>query len=63
MGYVYTLPEKEQEALVEAGRLSVKELRLIDRSEHEELDEYHKVYTPRRRDAAPYNGRVRMLRH
>lgn len=43
MGYVYTLPEKEQEALVEAGRLSVKELRCIDRAEHEALDDYHKV--------------------
>lgn len=47
MGWVYSLPEKEQEALVEAGRISVKELRYIDdRSEHEALDEYHKVYAP-----------------
>lgn len=46
MGYVYTLPEKEQEALVEAGRLSVKELRCIDRAEHEALDDYHKVDWP-----------------
>lgn len=44
MGYVYSLPDKEQEALVEAARLSVKELRSIDRAEHEALDEYHKAY-------------------
>lgn len=43
MGYVYTLPEHEQEALVEAGRLSVKELRGIDHTEHAALDDYHKV--------------------
>lgn len=43
MGYVYSLPEHEQEALVEAGRLSVKELRGIDNAEHAALDAYHKV--------------------
>lgn len=43
MGYVYSLPDHEQEALVEAGRLSVKELRAIDNAEHAALDEYHKV--------------------
>ncbi|KAL1528286.1 hypothetical protein AB1Y20_009643 [Prymnesium parvum] len=42
MGYVYHLPEKEQEALVECARLTVKELRDVDRVEHAALDEYHK---------------------
>lgn len=43
MGYVYSLPEKEQEALVEVARITVTEMRRIDRTDHRELDEYHKV--------------------
>lgn len=44
MGYVYSLPAKEQEALVELARLTIKEMRDIDRAEHGALDEYHKVH-------------------
>lgn len=43
-GYVYSLPEREQEALVELSRLTMKEMRDVDRGEHAALDEYHKVY-------------------
>lgn len=42
-GYFYSLPPKEQEALVELARISVGELRAIDRADHATLDEYHKV--------------------
>lgn len=42
-GLFYALPEKEQEALVELARLTVKEMRDIDRADHRALDEYHKV--------------------
>lgn len=42
-GWFYTLPAKEQEALVEAARVSVSEMRGIDRNDHRTLDEYHKV--------------------
>lgn len=42
-GWFYGLPEKEQEALVELARTTVKEMRGIDRSDHRNLDEYHKV--------------------
>lgn len=43
VGWFYGLPEREQEALVELARLSVKEMRDIDRNDHRTLDEYHKV--------------------
>lgn len=43
VGWFYGLPEKEQEALVELARTTVKEMRDIDRSDHRALDEYHKV--------------------
>lgn len=42
-GWFYKLPEKEQEALVELARVTVKEMRDIDRNDHRTLDEYHKV--------------------
>lgn len=44
VGWFYQLPEKEQEALVEAARLTVKEMRDIDKADHKALDEYHKVH-------------------
>lgn len=37
----YKLPPKEQEALVEFARRSVKEMRDLDRLDHRSLDEYH----------------------
>lgn len=43
VGWFYGLPEKEQEALVELARTTVKEMRDIDRNDHRTLDEYHKV--------------------
>lgn len=43
VGWFYTLPEKEQEALVELARTTVKDMRHIDQSDHRELDEYHKL--------------------
>lgn len=43
VGYFYSLLEKEQEALVELARVTVKELRDIDRADHSSLDQYHKV--------------------
>lgn len=43
VGWFYGLPEREQEALVELARRTVKEMRSIDRSDHCTLDEYHKV--------------------
>lgn len=45
IGWFYKLPQKEQEALVEVARVSVAEMRTIDRSDHRALDEYHKVCT------------------
>lgn len=41
VGYLYSLPEKEQEALVELARVTVKELRGVDGEDHRNLDEYH----------------------
>lgn len=41
-GYIYSLPPHEQEALVEVARVTVKEMRDIDRLDHAALDEYHK---------------------
>lgn len=42
VGWMYSLPEHEQEALVEIARLSVTEFRHVDRADHANLDEYHK---------------------
>lgn len=42
-GWFHTLPEREQEALVELARTTVREMRHIDASDHVALDEYHKV--------------------
>lgn len=42
-GYIYTLPPHEQEALVELARVTVDEMRDVDRLEHAALDEYHKL--------------------
>jgi hypothetical protein len=42
-GWFHALPPHEQEALVELARLSVKEMRDIDRADHAELDQYHKA--------------------
>lgn len=42
-GFFHTLPEKEQEALVELARTTVKEMRDGDALEHRALDEYHKA--------------------
>lgn len=42
-GWFYTLPEREQEALVELSRTTVKEMRDIDRGEHHALDEYNQA--------------------
>lgn len=42
VGWFYTLPEREQEALVELARVMVKETRDADRGDHRALDEYHK---------------------
>lgn len=43
IGYFYTLPVREQEALVELARSTVREMRDVDRADHATLDEYHKV--------------------
>lgn len=43
IGYFYTLPAREQEALVELARVTVKEMRDDDRVDHAHLDQYHKV--------------------
>lgn len=43
VGWFYSLPEKEQESLVELARVTVKDMRNIDRSDHRALDEYHKA--------------------
>lgn len=43
IGYFYSLPVHEQEALVELARTTVIEMRGIDRADHAALDEYHKV--------------------
>lgn len=45
-GWFHGLPEKEQEALIELARLTVKEMRDQDRADHRTLDEYHKVNAP-----------------
>lgn len=37
----HKLPEREQEALVEFARRTVKEMRDVDRADHRALDEYH----------------------
>lgn len=42
VGWLHTLPPHEQEALVEVARLTVFEMREVDRADHKELDEYHK---------------------
>ncbi|KAL1504931.1 hypothetical protein AB1Y20_008698 [Prymnesium parvum] len=39
--WFYKLPEREQEALVELARKTVKEMRDIDSTDHRALDEYH----------------------
>lgn len=43
VGYFCGMPAKEQEALVELARITVKEMCDIDRADHRALDEYHKV--------------------
>lgn len=44
-GWFHALPEREQEALVELARITVKEMRDVDRADHRTLDEYyHKVH-------------------
>lgn len=48
VGWFYGLPEREQEALVELARRTVKEMRDIDRTDHRTLDEYHKAHAPAR---------------
>lgn len=42
VGWMYSLPAEEQEALVEVARVTVKEMRDGDRGDHANLDEYHK---------------------
>lgn len=42
VGWLYNLPPHEQEALVEAARLTVDEMRGVDRADHKELDDYHR---------------------
>lgn len=51
-GWFYSLPEHEQEALVELARVTVKEMRDQDRNDHRVLDEYHKVIMPMRTNLA-----------
>lgn len=43
VGWMHTLPEREQEALVELARTTVRECRDVDRADHKALDEYHKT--------------------
>eukprot|EP00966_Prymnesium_polylepis_P113401 2622040-Prymnesium_polylepis.1 len=43
LGWFHGLPPHEQEALVELARLTVAEMRDIDRADHAELDQYHKA--------------------
>lgn len=45
-GWFHTLPEHEQEALVELARTTLKEMRDVDAADHTGLDEYHKVCKP-----------------
>lgn len=40
-GYLDTLPEKEARALFEYARLTVDEMRALDREDHNQLDDYH----------------------
>eukprot|EP00966_Prymnesium_polylepis_P108703 2516523-Prymnesium_polylepis.1 len=40
-GALEQLPEKEARALVEMARVTVDEMRAIDRADHQELDSYH----------------------
>lgn len=42
LGWFHELPPRELEALVELARLTVDEMRDVDRGEHKELDEYRK---------------------
>lgn len=42
LGWFHNLPPHEQEALVELARLTVYEMRDVDRCDHRELDEYKK---------------------
>lgn len=42
-GLFHSMPLHEQEALVDLGRLTVKEMRDVDRADHVALDEYHKM--------------------
>jgi hypothetical protein len=42
LGWFHALPPHEQEALVELARLTVSEMRDVDRADHAELDQYHK---------------------
>lgn len=43
VGFIYSLPLHEQEALVELARVTVKEMRDLDNVDHSALDEYHKM--------------------
>lgn len=43
VGWFHSLPQREQEALVELSRVTVKEMRDVDRFDHEALNEYTKV--------------------
>lgn len=52
VGYMYTLPLHEQEALVECARLTVKDMRDLDRGDHAALDDYHKMRRKRNEEDA-----------
>lgn len=43
LGWFHGLPVREQEALVEVARLTVSEMRALDRQDHSELAEYRKA--------------------
>lgn len=43
VGYLYSLPEKEQHALVETARVTQRGLRQVDGQDHRKLEEYHKA--------------------
>jgi len=51
MGSFYKLPDCEQEALVDLARITMKEMRDVDRADHAALDEYKKARRQTNEDA------------
>ena len=51
MGSFYQLPDCEQEALVDPARITMKEMRDVDRADHAALDKYKKARRQTNEDA------------